>query len=441
MTTPARKKGESRRKGLLLRLLPSRIRWGKHHSNKPEPTLANTNSISPLLQLPGELRTLIYEYAFTLSTEERLRIAQYYPIHLDASSLLLTCKQIRHEVGQLPYLSAVAIIWPWGEGWKELSQTPFRLTTNSRDFFAQALQTRPKTIKNLAMGLSLSNHGSWGPVPIDHLIDTAILNKGGVQPKEFIIRLCICHDWSTLSSNLSAIMPFCIALERLAMHLPTLERIVMYYCRQKWPKGTQEREIVPFPKIVYDRQVIRGSSGANWSPRSIEEEGTHRRTELVWTAAPHPGQALEDVPWTSRTVAIDFYDSQSVSGFLCVRDRPNRIQYVGIVTYDKPVLTNRLVRSTRSKQSKCAGTWRRTQLPQNLSTYSNGFPMDWIMSTMSGSLLMNRLLKNESTRSTALHGIHRSKRTDNHESLSMCRFRRFSCGIIINHHHHHHPSS
>lgn len=43
--------------------------------------------------------------------------------------------------------------------------------------------------------------------------------------------------------------------------------------------------------------------------------------EMRWVAAPHPGQALEAIPWTSRTVNIDHYDSAAVSGVEFLRER------------------------------------------------------------------------------------------------------------------------
>jgi hypothetical protein len=149
---------QGRRKSLLTRFLQPRTTLVEPQSQEP---ISVDNSNSPLLKLPGELRSLIWEYAFTLSTEERLRIVQDFPKRRDAFGLILTCKQIRQEIGELPYLSAVFVIWPgpqWPEGqqrgWVDLPAGYIVKWTNS---LPVALQERSETVKCLAIGV-LSFH-------------------------------------------------------------------------------------------------------------------------------------------------------------------------------------------------------------------------------------------------------------------------------------------
>jgi hypothetical protein len=320
---------QGRRKSLLIRFLQPRTPLVEPRTPLIEPQnqepIYVDNSNSPLLKLPGELRALIWEFAFTLSTEERLQVAQYFPKRRDAFGLILTCKQIRQEIGQLPYLSAVFVVWPgsqWPQGhqrgWVDLPAGYVLKWTNSLPL---ALRARPETVKCLAMGFSLFTRNDT--IPLDSLIDSDILRDAGIKPKEFILKICICGSAKRLHIDPHRTMGFCIVLERLAMHFPTLERIVVYYCT-KGAYASSEQTITlnhDFPNRVTGSHVVRSSSGAPWGIRTVKGSNG-AKVEMRWEAAPHPGQALEAVPWTSRTVFIDYYDSAAVSGFACLRDRP-----------------------------------------------------------------------------------------------------------------------
>lgn len=274
------------------------------------------NSKSRLLNLPRELRSLIWDYAFTSSTEERLRVAQYFPKRRDAFALILTCKQISNEIGQLPYLNAVFVIWPGSQlsrgsqrGWVDLPEGYVVKRTNT---LPPALQARSNTVKCLALGFSLFSDDDTNP--LDSLIDSDTLRNAGIKPEEFVIKICTCGSCISPSQESRRIMSFCISLERLAMHFPTLEKIVVYYCS----KCTMT--YAHFPSRVTNTHIIRSSSGANWGIQPVNGSSGNE-VEMRWVAAPHPGQALEVIPWTSRTVNIDYYDSVAVSGVECLRER------------------------------------------------------------------------------------------------------------------------
>lgn len=272
------------------------------------------NSNSPLLNLPGELRLLIWNHAFTLSTEERLQVAQYFPKRRDAFALKLTCKQISQEIGQLPYLNAVCVIWPGSQlygsiqkGWVDLPEGYVPKWTNTLPL---ALQTRPDTVKSLAMGFSLFSEGDR--TPLDSLIDSDSLCNAGVKPEEFIIKICTCGSCISPAQESRRIMSFCISLERLAMQFSSLDKIIIYYC--------SKCSYAYLPSRVTNTHIIRSSSGTPWEIRPVKgSNGT--KVEMKWVAFPHPGQALEAVPWTSRRVKLEYYESLSVSGVQCLRAR------------------------------------------------------------------------------------------------------------------------
>lgn len=315
---------QDRRKGILSRFLHPK---SPDMTPQSKPLICVDNSNSPLLKLPAELRLLIWQFAFTLSTEEQLRVAQYFPKRRDAFALILTCKQIRQEVGQLPYLSAVFVICPGSQlssgtqkGWVDLPEGYVVKWTNA---LPPALQVRPETVKCLAMGFSLFSRDDT--MPLDSLIDSDMLRAAGIKPKEFILKLCICGSigsHNVVSVHPHRTMSFCIVLERLAMHFPSLERIVVYYCTNgAYADNDQQVTALhsfDFPQRVTGAHTVRSSSGAPWGIQKVK--GSHRpKVEMRWVAAPHPGDALEAIPWTSRTITIDYYDSVAVSGFGCLR--------------------------------------------------------------------------------------------------------------------------
>ncbi|KAE9993449.1 hypothetical protein Vi05172_g1352 [Venturia inaequalis] len=288
--------------------------FGKNKISAVEPIIHDPdpvdNSNSPLLNLPGELRSLIWKYAFTLSTEERLRVAQYFPKRRDAFALILTCKQISQEIGRLPYLNAVFVIWPGAhlshgsqQGWVDLPEGYVVKWTNA---LPAALQTHPDTVKCLAIGFSLFSDEYTNP--LDSLIDSETLRNAGINPEEFVIKLC---TFGSPAQESRRIMSFCISLERLAMQFPTLNKMIIYYC--------SKCAHAHLPGRVTNTHIIRSSSGTSWDIRPVK--GSDGNTvEMKWVTSPHPGQALQAISWTSRMVRIEYFDSLSVSGVQCLRE-------------------------------------------------------------------------------------------------------------------------
>lgn len=119
-------------------------------------------------------------------------------------------------------------------------------------------------------------------------------------------------------------MLLCIALENLALHLPTLKRVLITYCTQGIIYCSNRFIAKDIPGLMTGAHVVRSSSGGDWAVRPMKEaRGTH--FEMSWIDSPHPGQVMQIMPWTkesgrtSRKVIIDYHDSEDVSGAGCVR--------------------------------------------------------------------------------------------------------------------------
>jgi hypothetical protein len=295
------------------------------------PAERNENSLSPFLNLPGEVRNTIYEYAFTCSTEEILQSLQYGPPTNDASGLLLTCRQTYHESCNLARGAAITV-FP-SPGVKDQSgfshsvlPRPWRQTGHKSGRFPGEFRPNRTAIKRIALQTTLFRHPRNS---LEDLLHGAPLTGGLWAPEEFYLQVCLCNAIHWLHDHPDFIMPFCIAIERLAMAYRTLRRIVIYYCGREWPAWVQNSGEINFPDIVHNRHLIRGYSGANWNLRAVEKplEGTcKKRCELSWNYfQAHPGQQqMESPPILHHEITIDYYDSFSVSGESCVTKRPLR---------------------------------------------------------------------------------------------------------------------
>lgn len=114
-------------------------------------------------------------------------------------------------------------------------------------------------------------------------------------------------------------MLLCIAFENLALHLPTLERVLITYCTQGIIYFSNRFIAKDFPGLMTGAHVVRSSLGGNWAVRPMKEAcGT--QFEMSWMNSPHPGQVMRAMPRpeeperTSRKVIIDYHDSEDVSG-------------------------------------------------------------------------------------------------------------------------------
>ncbi|KAF2429180.1 hypothetical protein EJ08DRAFT_650606 [Tothia fuscella] len=280
-------------------------------------------SNSPLLNLPGEVRNLIYSYAFQRYTEEILQFLQFGPPTNDASGLLLTCRQTRMECQQLAHDAAVTVFpasvtrdqsgfshsvlpRPWRQTWKNAPECRLDKTA----------------VKSLALQTTLFRH----PNSLEDLLHGCPLTGTTYTPEVFFLQVCLCNAIHWLHDHPDFVMPFCIAIERLAMAHRTLKRIVIYYCGKEWPSWVHKSGEIDFPNIVYGRHLIRGYSGANWNLRAIDkplEGNCRKRCELSWNYfQAHPGESADPNPVLHHDITIDYYDSFSVSGVGCVGVRP-----------------------------------------------------------------------------------------------------------------------
>jgi hypothetical protein len=312
-------------KTLIRRGLPSRTRSGAITSAAAAEKIER--SLSPFLNLPGEVRNAIYEYAFTRSTEEILQSLQFGPPTNDSSGLILTCRQTNYECYNLARRAAITV-FP-APSLKD--QSGFSHSVLPKQFFKTGrlcAEVRPNhnTIKRLALQTTLFRQP---PNYLDDLLHGAPLTGEMWAPEEFYLQVCICNAIHWLHDHPDFIMPFCIAIERLAMAYHTLKRIVIYYCGRDWPSWVQNSGEINFPEIVYNRHLIRGYSGANWNLRAVEtplEGDCKKRCELSYNYfQAHPGeQKMDPPPVLHRQIIIDYYDSLSVSEEGCVGTRPVR---------------------------------------------------------------------------------------------------------------------
>lgn len=210
------------------------------------------------------------------------------------------------------------------------------------------LERNHAKIQQLALLINL-NGGAQSTC--ENFIEADILRNVKPGVKELYLRVCICGALRWLRETPQYIMSFCIALETFAYNLPNLKRIHILYCGQQWPKWLGASGDVPFPDIVLQRHEVREFSGANWSnrkvgvkkqswgptigrglaqlqpPSGVEEESyddmRRRRTIMTWNhSQAHPGQTMQQVPWHERAVQIDYYDSSTLHGESCVRNKP-----------------------------------------------------------------------------------------------------------------------
>jgi hypothetical protein len=288
------------------------------------PTAESIEQNSPLLALPGEVRNLIYQFAFNRSTEEILQYLQFGPPTNDVSGLLLTCRQTRRETLQLAHDTAVAV-FPLPP---TKDQSGFSYSVLPRPW-KSACKATPEhlpdkaTIKRLALQTTLFKHPRNN---LEDLLHGAPLTGTAYVPEVFFLQICLCNAIHWLHDHPDFIMPFCIAIERLAMAYRTLRRIVIYYCGREWPSWVHKSGEIDFPNIVHSWHLIRGYSGANWNLRAIEkplEGNCRKRCELSWNYfQAHPGQAVDPNPVLHHEITIDYYESFSVSGASCVGMRP-----------------------------------------------------------------------------------------------------------------------
>jgi hypothetical protein len=293
------------------------------------PAENSDHSLPPFLNLPGEIRNTIYEYAFARSTEEILQSLQYGPRTNDASGLLLTCRQTYHESCNLAR-AAVITVFP-SPGVKDQSgfshsvlPKPWRQTVHRSGKLHGEVRLDRTTIKRIALQTTLFKHPRNS---LEDLLHGAPLTGDLWAPEEFYLQVCLCNAIHWLHDHPDFIMPFCIAIERLAMAYRTLSRIVIYYCGTEWPIWVQNSGEINFPEIVHNRHLIRGYSGANWNLRAVDkplEENCKKRCELSWNYfQAHPGeQQAESPPILHHEIIIDYYDSFSVCGENCVLKRP-----------------------------------------------------------------------------------------------------------------------
>jgi len=318
---------------------------------------------SSFIRLSPELRLLIYQYAFTRTPTEHFQARHHGPQANSASGLMLACRQIRCEVEEFYYKDAVVNLWPHlfkdgqDRGRTSASIPPvMNAWRNSRH--GLQLKHHPEQVRRLSLLLNLTREEN---AMCHDYVDNQILKNPLLKPTDLYLQVCICRSLQWLHDNPFSTMAFCIALEVFANHFPTLQRIHILYCGQRWPKWLNSDESdVPFPDFVLARHTVRMFSGANWNVQRVNErtrswapttqrhpahlqppaqmsvveesstdeaEACKLRTLMTWNYTNvHPGDNVMQVPWKERRVDIDYYDSRTVLGVECVHDKPPRAQ-------------------------------------------------------------------------------------------------------------------
>jgi hypothetical protein len=329
-------------------------RLGKDNSIK-ESAADNINSSSPLLQLPTEVRFSIYKHAFSRSPIEHLKALHFGPSANSASGLMLACRQTRNEARGLYHQDAVISLWPhWPQDALPFDSAksnykPMLLSwRKSRNGIA--IEQNPDRIHQLSLLFTLTRATR---TTCENFIETDLLRNAKLKIKDIHLRICICGALKWLHETPLNIMSFCMALETFAYNFPTLERIHILYCGLRWPTWIGAEGDVPFPQTALSVHEMRMFSGANWSinrvggkkrswgpsvgrdPTQVQptagldqdssEDPCKLRTVMSWNhTQAHPGQVTQQVPWKERSVSIDYYDSWSVLGERCVRNKPSQ---------------------------------------------------------------------------------------------------------------------
>lgn len=325
----------------------------------------DVNKAARFLQYSPELRMKIYEQAFTRTPIEHFNALHQGPQANSASALMLACHQTHDEAKDLHYKDAVTNLWP--HVYKDnhpqgfLSAPPPIIASWRKSRHGKLLKHHPGRVKQLALLHNLTRESQ--SISTDY-IESDILKSSHLKPTDLYLRVCICGSVQWLHNKPFDIMPFCIALEQWAQHFPSLKRIHILYCGQTWPMWLEKSgDDVPFPDIALARHTVRMFSGSNWSVKRVdartkswgpnverdssqvqpaprkrsdvegsEEEDVEEvidecklRTVMSWNhAQAHPGESATQVPYGKRDVEVNYYDSRTVLGEKCVRDKPKK---------------------------------------------------------------------------------------------------------------------
>lgn len=175
-------------------------------------------------------------------------------------------------------------------------------------------------------------------------------HMAGVEPEELVIQLCICSKLENLYTRPQKCDELCDTIERAAIGVKSLRRIVVYYCGLEWPLWICMERDIHFPSIV-----ARCSSKKGMKLEAIRNEEMHgeieedeRKSEVplqqnsVDVNVRHFRLTGDDFNKNSgRDVYVDFISSLEICGKECIRDR----NMVSSYDHDRPAALLKLEKS------------------------------------------------------------------------------------------------
>ena len=285
----------------------------------PADAPASPNSF---LGLPGEIRNLIYEHIFNPpDLDDYLRALQLDPRFGNGMAILRTCRRIYHETRDFAYGSLTATLSPFD------SMLTFDL--------AKLEQTRKKRqVKpplELVKRITVQQHLFYGLYPWWKLPPSCL------QPEELVVQVCICTKLKELWTNPSHTGHLCDTLERAAVDVKSIRRIVVYYCGCEWPNWLSLQPEIRFPNIVASSQSTRGGRLEAVVDESAKDETAEDEPDSAAAGAEleESETSLSSIAderhyvltgehfsmFAGRQVNVDFCDSMTICGKRCVRDR------------------------------------------------------------------------------------------------------------------------
>src|SRR5262249_10234069 len=106
-------------------------------------------------------------------------------------------------------------------------------------------------------------------------------HMAGIEPEELVIQLCICSKLENLYTTPQKCIELCDTIERAAIDVKSLRRIVVYYCGVEWPLWICMERDIHFPSIVAGCESKNGMKLEEIRDEEWESEEDERTSEAT----------------------------------------------------------------------------------------------------------------------------------------------------------------
>lgn len=258
-----------------------------------------------LLGLPAELRNLLYEYVFhPRDTEDYLRALQTDPHFGNGLTFLRTCRLVYHEARHYAYASLTTLMSPFSG-----------IYAFEVDKLRASRKGKIKPPLDLIKRITVQQHLFFAVYPWWRM--------DGLEPEELVIQVCLCLKLKNLYMNPQKCNEVCDTIERAAIDVKSLRRIVVYYCGLEWPLWVCMEGDIHFPSIVAGCESSNGTK-----LKAIRDDEMHgdnegeERSRNVDVTARHFRLTGDYFSQNSgREVQVDFINSMEICGKECIRDK------------------------------------------------------------------------------------------------------------------------